>query len=293
MTKLTAALRLTQAGYPVFVLSPTKTPVARCLPCREADDDHDFEACTCLSCHGFYAATTDPGRIAAMCTRYPQGMLAIRTGATSGTVVIDVDPRSGGVETLANLDEEQMLPGTLSACTGSNGLHLYYRHPGGEIQSGANRLGPGVDVKADKAYVVAPPSRNLSGGIYSWVGFGDVLEYPLTPLPARLLRRLRPALAPVTPLVPRSTSSGSGRTRLAALVDVVLEAPEGERNARLHWAACRAAEIVAEAAAPEEAVVAILADAGRQVGLTASEIGDARRGTIGSGLRSGRRSVAA
>ena len=38
----------------------------------------------------------------------------------------------------------------------------------------------------------------------------------------------------------------------------------------------------------ESTAVAVLTDAGLAVGLTASEIGDATRGTIGSGLRKGR-----
>jgi hypothetical protein len=49
----------------------------------------------CLTCHGFYAATTKPDRITAMHAAIPGGLLAIRTGQASRTAVIDIDPRNG------------------------------------------------------------------------------------------------------------------------------------------------------------------------------------------------------
>ena len=59
---LAAALALAAEGYPVFLLGRTKRPVANCPACPKADAEpsHDPEACRCLTCHGFYAATRDP-----------------------------------------------------------------------------------------------------------------------------------------------------------------------------------------------------------------------------------------
>ena len=58
--------------------SPTATA------CRAAGPGHDRAGCGCLTCHGFYAATLDPGRLAAMLRKVPGGLLAIRTGAARG-----------------------------------------------------------------------------------------------------------------------------------------------------------------------------------------------------------------
>jgi hypothetical protein len=49
--------------------------------------------------------------------------------------------------------------------SGSGGTHLYFQHPDGRVPSRAN-IRPGIDVKADGGYVVAPPSRHVSGDRY-------------------------------------------------------------------------------------------------------------------------------
>ena len=67
---LAAAYALAAEGWPVFVLGRTKRPVANCPACRERRTPTTTRPrCDCLTCHGFYAATTDPDRIAAMLRR--------------------------------------------------------------------------------------------------------------------------------------------------------------------------------------------------------------------------------
>ena len=66
-----AARRYMGNGWPVFVLGRSKRPVANCRACRAAGPGHDRAGCGCLTCHGFYAATLDPGRLAAMSARCP------------------------------------------------------------------------------------------------------------------------------------------------------------------------------------------------------------------------------
>nr|MBA2768504.1 bifunctional DNA primase/polymerase [Sporichthyaceae bacterium] len=159
---------------------------------------------------------------------------------------------------------------------------------GGYLMSGAGKYGPGVDSKADGGYIVVAPAVSRSGP-YEWAGDGG-FDHPLTPLPEPLAARLRPAEAgervtvPVTPWARPGISSG----RLAGLVRVVLDAPSNTRNDRLHWAAKKAGEMVAAGEIAEQLAVAVLTDAGIEVGLTVREIGHATQGTIGSGLRKGR-----
>ena len=59
-----------------------------------------------------------------------------------------------------------VLPHTVEAATGGRGAHLYFRAGPGTRARG--QLCPGVDVKFDGGYVVAPPSIHVSGRTYSW-----------------------------------------------------------------------------------------------------------------------------
>lgn len=129
-------------GLPVFLLRPgEKVPM---ISRRDGG-------------RGFYDATTDADQIAAWCARYPHANIAIRTGAESGLLVSDVDPRNGGSleELYARFPE---LRQTRTAQSANGGWHLYLRYPGFAVASGQNVLGPGIDVKCDKGYIVAHPS---------------------------------------------------------------------------------------------------------------------------------------
>jgi hypothetical protein len=150
--RLGHALSYAAHGWPVFVLGRSKRPLANCAACRHTRPSHDPAACGCLTCHGFYATTCDPDRIRALLAAVPRGLLAIRTGAVSGLVVTDIGPRHGGT-----LPPDLMTRTTFVA-TANGGLHLYYRHPGDRISSRPLPGLPGIDVKADGGYIVAPPS---------------------------------------------------------------------------------------------------------------------------------------
>lgn len=107
-----------------------------------------------LSPHGVKDATTDPEIIRAWLARWPTCNIGIACGEVSGLLVVDVDARSGGLETIAGYD----LPPTLTVQTGGGGLHLYYQRPTVEVMGGKGRFGAGVDCQHDGRYVVAPPS---------------------------------------------------------------------------------------------------------------------------------------
>lgn len=119
--------------------------------------------------NGFKAATTDPGAVRRWWTRRPDCNVAIATGAGSGLVVLDLDPRHKGDATWAALLAEhgEPPPGPV-ALTGGGGRHRLFAHPGGQVKSRAHALGPGIDLKADGGYIIAPPSLHPDGGLYRW-----------------------------------------------------------------------------------------------------------------------------
>jgi len=150
---------VTSPSWKLFVLGRDKSPLRNCLPCHEAGPEHDREICTCLTCHGFYAATADPERIAAMQRLFPENAWAVRTGEPSGIIVIDAEGRGdpSGVDVLDSWETwtgHDLPPTAIKATTPSGGVHLYYRWEPG-IRS-RNRVLPGIDIKSDGGYVVIP-----------------------------------------------------------------------------------------------------------------------------------------
>ncbi|GIX28659.1 MAG: DNA replication protein [Burkholderiales bacterium] len=119
--------------------------------------------------------------------------LAIVTGAVSGLVVLDVDPRHGGEQSLAALEARHGgLPVTVEATTGGGGRHCYFSHPGGLVP---NRIAiaSGIDLRGDGGVAVAPPSLHPSGRCYAWVPGRSPDEVPLAAIPPWLLRLVLPA----------------------------------------------------------------------------------------------------
>ena len=265
-----AARRYMGNGWPVFVLGRSKRPVANCPACRAAGPGHDRAGCGCLTCHGFYAATLDPGRLAAMLRKVPGSLLAIRTGTASGLCVVDIDPRNGG-----QLDRDLMTP-TATVATGGGGWHLYYRHPGGPTLPALPGTA-GIDIKGDGGYVTAPPSIHPgTGKRYRWVGGRAVTEMPPA-LRAAITRPPAPPAPAVTRLrgpVPVRAAGGisSPSALLAAHLRAVREAPEGRRRATLYGAARGVARMVAAGALTEPAARAALTAAGTAAQQTPREI---------------------
>ncbi len=68
----------------------------------------------------------DTATISGWWERWPQANIGIRTGRESGLLVLDVDPRNGGSESLKKLlSLYGELPDTLVCATGGGGWHFY------------------------------------------------------------------------------------------------------------------------------------------------------------------------
>lgn len=132
------------------------------------------------------AASTDQDSIKAWWIKFRDPNAGVVTGKRSGVVVLDIDPRHGGDETLDDLQAKHgRLPETALVITGSGGSHFYFRHPGVEIKNGTNVGGSGVDFRGDGGFVVSPGSLHVSGCYYDWeasstpqdVGFADMPKW--------------------------------------------------------------------------------------------------------------------
>lgn len=113
--------------------------------------------------------------------------VGVVTGKASGIVTIDIDPKHGGtkeaVDALAGVDTH-----TREHRTRSGGLHLIFRYPDGveHIGNSVGRLGPGIDVRADGGYIVAPTST-IDGASYTVHAGNDIED-----LPAGILNKILP-----------------------------------------------------------------------------------------------------
>jgi len=156
--------------------------------------------------------------------RWPEANIGLVTGEVSGLVVLDVDPRHGGSVALEELEKQfGELPATVTAETGSGGRHLIFRHPGKRVPNSAGSLGPGLDVRGDGGYIVAPPSLHASGRRYTWDGAYHLMHLEPAPMPDWLMDRVtRPDKGVLTPF-PKSP--------LSTLV--LTGVREGQRNSSL------------------------------------------------------------
>lgn len=132
--------------------------------------------------HGHLDATNDLGEIAERCRAYHN--LAVACGP-SEIVVVDVDVRNHGDETLAQLETEHgALPITPRVISGSGdgSQHIYLRAKRGARYP--TKLGEGIDVKHAGGYVLLPPSMHRSGRRYRWDLGASLSDTPLALAPA-------------------------------------------------------------------------------------------------------------
>jgi hypothetical protein len=162
-------------------------------------------------------ATTDPQTIRRWWTWWPGGNLGVATG--KGLLVLDVDPRHGGDDSLAALEQAHGAFDTPRALTGGGGTHHLFTID--TPVKNATDIRPGLDVRGDGGFIVAPPSVHISGRRYVWDASADPSETPLMPAPQWLL-----ALRAESGVRPAGTPGEE------------LRLLEGQRNDRMFRLAC-------------------------------------------------------
>lgn len=135
--------------------------------------------------NGLKDATGNREQLADWCNRWSKTNWAVRTGKTKTTniVVIDVDPRHGGLESVEKLKGEGYeLPETMTHRSPGGGPHyLYDLLNGQELPSKTNAFGeqyPGIDIKGNDGYVLIPPSVGPNGIPYEVINSGGKAELP-------------------------------------------------------------------------------------------------------------------
>ena len=113
-TLLQAALAHAAAGRPVF-------------PCKNRPKD-DKQHKRPLTRNGFYDATIDPEIIQEWWRKWPEALIGMPTGESSGIDVLDLDRKEDRDGIAAFPDWRSMSSVTASTCGG--GVHLYFKASG-------------------------------------------------------------------------------------------------------------------------------------------------------------------
>jgi hypothetical protein len=163
-TLLKAALGFAKRGRPVF-------------PCEQGGKKP-------LTPNGHLDATTDPRKIHMWWNRHPDANIGIPTGKRSGILAVDHDTYKEGT---ASLKEVEAILGPVSKgvtiATGSGGRQYLSRYPEGSNIRNATGVLPGVDIRGEGGYILAPGSATK--GTYKRLD-----KQPLSEPPAQLVRTL-------------------------------------------------------------------------------------------------------
>jgi Bifunctional DNA primase/polymerase, N-terminal/Primase C terminal 1 (PriCT-1) len=132
----------------------------RVFPCRPRDKRP-------ATANGLKDATTEPSTIETWWRHEPDLNVAIATGAASRLFVIDVDGLDAEVGLRKLEAEHGALSPTVEVIT-ARGRHVYLQWPDCPVRNSASKIAPGIDVRGEGGYVLAPPSVHPSGRCYAW-----------------------------------------------------------------------------------------------------------------------------
>ena len=194
------------------------------------------------------AATTDETTIREWWAKWPDANIGIHC---EGLLVLDVDVKKGGYESLAKLDLEVALPTTYEVATPSGGRHIYFRCDE-TVSNRVDACGAGLDIRAAGGYVVAPGSHTDSGE-YRIHRSGDISDAPAS-LRGRLAGSAERAAGEGTGAV---TDQDAAETRAAEFLAAHPVAIEGRGgDAHTYATVCR----VRDFGVRRERVAELLAD---------------------------------
>jgi hypothetical protein len=246
--------------------SPAKHPIAKLVP------------------NGLTNATTNAVTIEQWWSKYPKANIGLCTGGEVD--VIDVDGAIPAYqELIADIGSPQFVAMVLTG-RGDGGLHIYCT-PGGNktITSGKHGLPNKIEVKGVGGYVVAPPSKHVTGGTYTYLTniTGEIHgDLELSQWLAKVNKdqatviELRPT--PPTSQMPSMSASGDNVTKyrnavIQSACDLIIHAGEGGR-----WMALATEAVPKIARGIDGGLITLdvgtyaLESAARQAGLGAGEV---------------------
>ncbi len=239
--------------------------------------------------HGFHDATRDPAEIRLQFGTPGAAMIGVPTGQGAGFFVVDLDVKNGGqgLEWLAA--NQHRLPRTRTHKTRSGGQHLLFQWPEGRtIRNSASRVAPGVDVRGNGGYIIAPPSPEYE--------IADASA--LAEAPAWLLALIDPPPAPRAADAPspsnrsmnslRQSNDGTryGLTALDNECQAILSAPDGAKHDTLNRAAFSIGGLVAAGELAEGPALQALASALAGIASRCEDYPAAQK-TLGAAFRAG------
>jgi hypothetical protein len=112
-------------------------------------------------------------------TKWPKANIGIVTGRVSGITVVDLDGKDA-----VEFARKNNFPATPLVKTGRDfGFHEYYRYREGIRNFQKRDDLPGIDLRGDGGYVIAPPSIHWSGKRYKWINGKGLDNIPLAEIP--------------------------------------------------------------------------------------------------------------
>jgi len=112
--------------------------------------------------------------------KWPNANIGIVTGEISGIEVIDCDSEAGKAALSDFLSDSFLTPVSKTP----KGWHYYFRYTPG-LSNGVRVL-TDCDIRTTGGYIVAPPSKNGGGNLYSWLDDLKISETPLSDMPSML-----------------------------------------------------------------------------------------------------------
>lgn len=293
-----SALEYARRGWHVFPCWPGDKS-----PC--VGNDRDAGGKPIPKTGGLYKATTDEKQIRTWWLRWPNAMIGVRMGATSGVWAIDPDaPKretdADGRATWARLMAQHGEVHTHAHQTPGGGQHLLFKWDASRpITNKEGQLKrSGINVRGEGGYVIAPPSINSEGRSYEIVEPLDYFNFAEAPdwLYDLVLTPSISEQAQAKAERSRSENHFSSKVResrpyaeaaLRAEAHAVASCTDGNRNNQLNTSAFKLGTLVGAGELSEGEVIGALYDAAVAGGLVADDGHRAVMATINSGLSEG------
>ena len=224
--QLQSALSYGERGWRVLPVTDTKVPLIKGWP---------------------KFASADPDQISQWWTQYPTANIGIATGPESGIWVLDIDVKNGIngwhsiKERFGNLDFDG---NDLGVTSPSGGYHLYYQWDSSLPVTVAANVLPGIDIRGETGFIIAPPSSVLIDDQERFYQFND--ENNTIPVAPEWARELAQTTLPHAPTVGKHKTDPQFN-----VAEVMVGISEGDRDNALFRYAChlRGCEVPYEIAA--------------------------------------------